>query len=237
MTPVPPSPSQFLPNPPEVVQLSSSPPLREELLLLTAGSIEVPSSSLSRMEELNASGCERMGAHLTPSTPTDPSMRWIDARCAMGQPNTDRADIALTRSPDPAPLLGSEHALRSPTQENPEVLVTDAQNTPAPTSIAAAAGWYLVRRMPDAAHPEVWRREPIAAWALVDGHLVAFGATGELAPLRQAEEGRDGHDWHQHEPSAHGCSCDLPVRTELDPSWCGYCCGLTLNLGSLRVHA
>jgi hypothetical protein len=115
--------------------------------------------------------------------------------------------------------------------------MSDDLSLPMPTSIAAAAGWYLVQRLPDDAHPAVWRRDPIAAWALVDGRLVAMDASGELVPLRQAEEGRDGHDWHQHAPSAHGCECDLPVRTTRDPDWCGYCCGLTLGRGWVRGTA
>lgn len=110
--------------------------------------------------------------------------------------------------------------------------MTADPSLPEVTSIASAAGWFLVRRMPDEMHPHVWHREPIAAWALISSgtqHFVAVMGDRALAPLRDAEEGRDGNDFHQHAPSAHHCTCDLPVRTERDPDWCGYCCGLAFG--------
>lgn len=99
-------------------------------------------------------------------------------------------------------------------------------------SLVSADGWFLVRRLTDDQHPHVWTREPVAAFTVgrrrrgEGAELVAVMADGTVSPLRQAEEGRDGADFHARADTFMPCECDLPVLSLTDPSWCGYCTGV-----------
>ncbi len=95
-----------------------------------------------------------------------------------------------------------------------------------------ADGWWLVTRLPDDHWPDVWHRQPIAAWGLTQttearpSALVAVLGDGSAAPLRPAVEGRDGADFHQRCDAFHPCRCDVSPRSELDPMFCRYCAGV-----------
>lgn len=97
--------------------------------------------------------------------------------------------------------------------------------------LVPADGWWLVRRLPDVAHPHVWERRPIAAWTLVPGEggdveMVALLGNGLLVPRRVAVDGRDGADFHCRSDAFHRCDCDVSPASTVDACFCSYCAGL-----------
>jgi hypothetical protein len=94
-------------------------------------------------------------------------------------------------------------------------------------ALCAATDWWLVARLPDDRHPEVWVRHPVAAFTVADGRLVPILADGRPHPLRPAVEGRDGEDHLQRTDSIRTCTCDRPVLADgADPGWCMHCTGM-----------
>ncbi len=134
------------------------------------------------------------------------------------------ADIVVTRCVDALRLLGSRAGVLSCTQELSGLTFR--------SHLIDAAGWWLVERLDDSAHPLVWARRPVAAFMLDQRpggklELVPVLSDGQPRFLREAVVGRDGSDYLTRADAFHVCSCDVSPTSVLDPMFCSYCAGRT----------
>lgn len=102
--------------------------------------------------------------------------------------------------------------------------------------IVDATGWWLLSQ-PDAddldeEHPGTWRREPVAAWALVDDGKAAPFVAGLSAAGLDVVELAPHPARYVHEASFPACACPRPLVLTAD-AFCATCAG---TLG-VRSHA